>query len=299
MSSVKVESVVKTNSLVGEGPLWEEMEQTLLFVDIAGQKIHRWSPLTNQIQSVETGDMVGFAVQRKSGGYVAGVGCSFVAVDWPTRTMTLLASVDKDKPNNRLNDGKVDPTGRLLAGTMGKEEQPAQVQRKQGSLYSVDCDLTVTKHLSQVDISNGMDWSLDHKTFFYIDSLSRTVDAFDYDLHTGHLGNRRVVYNMEEGEGYPDGMTVDSEGRLWVACYNEGRVIHIDPATGVRLQTVFLPVKKITSCCFGGPDYSDLYVTSASLGLDESESSQQPLAGNTFRVRGLGVKGQPSQSFSG
>ncbi|XP_022619770.1 regucalcin [Seriola dumerili] len=299
MSSVNVECVVKASALIGEGPVWEESEQTLLFVDIAGQKIHRWSPTTNQIQSVETGDMVGFAVPRRSGGYAAGVGRSIVAVDWLTQKLTSLVEVDEDKPNNRLNDGKVDPFGRLLAGTMAKEQRPAEVQKQQGSLFSVTSDFTVTKHLSQVDISNGLDWSLDQKTFFYIDSLSLTVDAFDYDSNSGRLGNRRVVYRMEEGEGLPDGMTVDAEGRLWVACYNGGRVINIDPATGVRLQTVSLPVMKTTSCCFGGPDYSDLYVTSASLGLDQSESSQQPLAGHTFRVRGLGVKGRPSNSFSG
>lgn len=299
MSSVKVECVVKTSALIGEGPVWEESEQMLLFVDIAGQKVHRWSPATNQIQSVETGDMVGFAVPRRSGGYVAGVGRSIVAVDWSTQTMTSLVEVDKDKLNNRLNDGKVDPIGRLLAGTMGKEEQPAVVQKQQGSLFSVTSDLTVTKHLSQVDISNGLDWSLDQKTFYYIDSLALTVDAFDYDSNTGHIGNRRVVYRMEEGEGLPDGMTVDAEGRLWVACYNGGRVINIDPATGVRLQTVSLPVTKTTSCCFGGPDYSDLYVTSASVGLDQSDRRAQPLAGGIFRVTGLGVKGRPSNSFSG
>ncbi|XP_042369240.1 regucalcin [Plectropomus leopardus] len=299
MSSLKVECVVKADAQIGEGPVWEESEQTLLFVDISGRKVHRWSPTTNQIQSVETGDMVGFAVPRRSGGYMAGVGRSIVAVDWSTQKMTPLVEVDEDKPNNRLNDGKVDPTGRLLAGTMGKEARPAVVSKHQGSLFSVTSDLTVTKHLSQVDISNGMDWSLDQRTFYYIDSLALTVDAFDYDPNTGGIGNRRVLYHMEEGEGLPDGMTVDTEGRLWVACYNGGRVIHIDPATGVRLQTVSLPVMKTTSCCFGGPDYSDLYVTSASLGLDQSERRQQPLAGGTFRVTGLGIKGRPSNSFSG
>ncbi|XP_034411270.1 regucalcin [Cyclopterus lumpus] len=299
MSSVKVECVVKASALIGEGPVWVESEQTLLFVDISGQKIHRWSPSTNQIESFETGETVGFVVPRRSGGYVAGVGRSIVAVDWSTQMMTSLVEVDEDKKNNRLNDGKVDPIGRLLAGTMGKEKRPAEVQRQQGSLFSVNSDLGVTKHLSQVDISNGMDWSLDQKTFFYIDSLSLTVDAFDYDSHSGHIGNRRVVYRLEEGEGLPDGMTGDADGRLWVACYNGGRVIHIDPVTGVRLQTISLPVMKTTSCCFGGPDYSDLYVTSASLGLDQSGKRQQPLSGGTFKVTGLGVKGRPSNSFSG
>ncbi|XP_026157462.1 regucalcin isoform X1 [Mastacembelus armatus] len=160
MSSVKVESVVKASALVGEGPVWEESEQTLLFVDIAGRKIHRWNSTTNQVKSVETGDMVGFAVPRRSGGYVAGVGRSIVSLDWSTQAMTSLVEVDEDKPNNRLNDGKVDPTGRLLAGTMGKEQRPAEVQKQQGSLFSVTSDLTVTKRLSQVDISNGLDWSL-------------------------------------------------------------------------------------------------------------------------------------------
>ncbi|XP_015256885.1 regucalcin [Cyprinodon tularosa] len=297
MSSVKVESVVKEHALIGEGPVWEESDQTLLFVDIAGQKIHRWNPATNQIASLGTGDTVGFAVPRRSGGYVAGVGRSIAAVDWTSQKVTSLVSVEEDKPENRLNDGKVDPLGRLLAGTMRKDAQTAQV--KPGALYLVNSDLSVTKVLSQVDISNGMDWSDDLKTMFYIDSLALSVDAFDYDSSTGQLGNRRVVYRMADGEGLPDGMTLDAAGRLWVACYDGGRVIHIDPATGKRLQTVSLPAMKTTSCCFGGPDYSELYVTSASLGLDQSELQQQPQAGNTFRVTGLGVKGRASHSFSG
>ncbi|KAM9327883.1 regucalcin [Pholidichthys leucotaenia] len=297
MSSVKVECVVKSGALIGEGPVWEESEGTLLFVDIVGQKIHRWNPLTNQIQSVDTGDTVGFAVPRQSGGYVAGVGRSIMAVDWSTGVVAPLVEVKEDKPTNRLNDGKVDSSGRLWTGTMAKDAWAAAM--KPGSLFSVMSDLTVTKHLSQVGISNGMDWSLDQKTFFYIDSSSLTVDAFDYDSTTGHIGNRRVVYRMEEGEGLPDGMTMDAGGHLWVACYDGGRVIHIDPATGVRLQSISLPTMKTTSCCFGSLDYSDLYVTSASLGLDQSESRQQPLAGHTFKVTGLGVKGRPSHSFSG
>ncbi|KAJ4918910.1 hypothetical protein JOQ06_003369 [Pogonophryne albipinna] len=299
MSSVKVECVIKAGALIGEGPLWEESQQTLMFVDIAGQKIHRWRPTTNRSESVETEDFVSFVVPRVSGGYLAGMGRSIVAVEWSTQMMTSLVELDEDKPNNRLNDGKVDPRGRLLAGTMGREKRPAEVQRQQGSLFSVTSDLSVTKHLTQVDISNGMDWSLDQKTFFYIDSLSLTVDAFDYDSDSGRLGNRRVVYHLAEGEGLPDGMTVDADGRLWVAIYNGGRVLNIDPETGVCLQTVSLPVTKTTSCCFGGPDFSDLYVTSASLGLDQSERRKQPLAGGVFRVSGLGVKGRPSVSFSG
>ncbi|XP_072293540.1 regucalcin [Eucyclogobius newberryi] len=298
MSSVRVEPVVDLCALVGEGPLWEESEQTLLFVDIMGKNIHRWNSTTNQIASICTDAPVGFAVPAHGGGYVAGVGRSFSAVDWLTGAVTSMVTVDDDKLT-RLNDGKVDPSGRLFAGTMGLEKSPGEVQRKLGSLFSLDSDLTLIQHLDQVDISNGLDWSSDGKLFFYVDSLKKTLDVFDYDITTGRMESRRVVYELNSDEGLPDGLTVDSEGRVWVACYNGGRVLRIDPQTGVRLQTVSLPVSKTTSCCFGGPQYSDLYVTSASLGLSQSDLSSQPLAGATFRVSGLGVKGRPPVEFSG
>lgn len=299
MSSLRVEPLVDVRALIGEGPLWEESEQTLLFVDIGGKKIHRWNSATNQISSLSTDGPVGFAVAARGGGYVAGVGCSFSSVDWSTGAVTSLVSVDNDKPKNRLNDGKVDPKGRLFAGTMGPEETPGQVQSQQGSLFSLDSDLKVHQHLDQVDISNGLDWSSDGRLFFYIDSLKKTVDVFDYDISRGHIENRRVLYRLQPAEGLPDGLTLDSVGTLWVACYDGGRVLRIDPNTGALLQTVSFPVSKTTSCCFGGPDYSDLFVTSASLGLNQSELSTQPLAGATFRVSGLGVKGRPPVEFAG
>lgn len=286
-------------SAIGEGPVWEEKDQTLLYVDISGQKIHRWNPATNQRQSMNTEKFVGFAVPRRSGGYVIGEGTRFAAVDWTTQTVTPIAHIDADKPNNRFNDGKVDPAGRLFAGTMALEVSPGVLERKQGSLFTLHTDLSVVRHFDQVDLSNGLDWSLDHRTFYYIDSLTYLVEAFDYDINTGGLSNRRVVYRLEKDEGVPDGMCIDTDGRLWVACYSAGRVIHIDPHTGVRLQTVRLPVQRTTSCCFGGADYSDLYVTSAYQGMDQSEMAKQPQAGCIFKISGLGVKGIPSNPFAG
>lgn len=299
MSSVKVECVVKERCEIGEGPVWEEKEGTLLFVDISGQKIHRWNSTTNQKETVATEKFVGCAVPRRSGGYLIGEGRSFGALDWESKSISTIAVIDEDKPNNRFNDGKVDPAGRLFAGTMAMEERPTVLELKQGSLFSLNKDHIVVKHFNQVDISNGLDWSLDHKTFYYIDSLTYTVEAFNYDINTGSISNRRMVYKMEEGEGIPDGMCIDADGRLWVACYNGGRVIQIDPQTGVRLQTVKLPVDKTTSCCFGGRDYSDLYVTSACKGMDEADMAKQPQAGCVFRITGLGAKGIPANSFTG
>uniref|UniRef100_A0A8C7KPK2 Regucalcin n=1 Tax=Oncorhynchus kisutch TaxID=8019 RepID=A0A8C7KPK2_ONCKI len=363
--SVKVACVVKERCEIGEGPVWEEKEGTLLFVDISGQKIHRWNPATNQKETVATEKFVGCAVPRRSGGYVIGEGRSFGALDWESKSISTIAVIDEDKPNNRFNDGKVDPAGRLFAGTMAIEERPTVLELKQGSLFSLNKDHIVVKHFNQVDISNGLDWSLDHKTFYYIDSLTYTVEAFNYDINTGSISNRRMVYKMDEGEGIPDGMCIDADGRLWVACYSGGRVIQIDPQTGVcvpaymcqcvtvtvycnmkvkttnlslcclplsflplhlpspsslsllppslispspsslplfsgvRLQTVKLPVDKTTSCCFGGRDYSDLYVTSACKGMDEADMAKQPQAGCVFRITGLGAKGIPANSFTG
>ncbi|XP_058886332.1 regucalcin-like isoform X1 [Acipenser ruthenus] len=299
MSSIKVQCVVKEKNRIGESPVWEEKEGTLLYVDVSGQKVCRWNPDTNHIQSIQTDAYVGSVVPRRSGGYVIGVGTRFAAVDWETQTIKTIAHVDKDKSNNRFNDGKVDPAGRFFAGTMGMEVRPAELERGQGSLYTLNTDHSVRKHFDQVDISNGLDWSLDHNTFYYIDSLSFSVDAFDYDLQTGSLSNRRVLYKLEKDEGIPDGMSIDTEGRLWVACYNGGRVLRIDPATGKRIETVKLPVDKTTSLCFGGKDYSELYVTSACEGMDDAWTARQPEAGGIFKISGLGVKGMPPYSFAG
>ncbi|XP_039072700.1 protein Jade-3 isoform X4 [Hyaena hyaena] len=187
----------------------------------------------------------------------------------------------------------------VTVGTMAEETAPAVLERHQGSLYSLFPDHHVEKYFDQVDISNGLDWSLDHKIFYYIDSLSYSVDAFDYDLQTGKISNRRSVYKLEKEEQIPDGMCIDAEGKLWVACYNGGRVIRLDPETGKRLQTVKLPVDKTTSCCFGGKDYSEMYVTCARDGMDPKGLLQQPQAGGIFKITGLGVKGIPPYPYAG
>nr|XP_055068868.1 regucalcin isoform X1 [Misgurnus anguillicaudatus] len=299
MSSIKVQCVIKEKNEIGESPVWEEKDSSLVYVDITGQKVSRWSSLTGQIESIATENLVGSVVPRKAGGYVIAEGTRFAFVDWVKRSFSTVAHLDKEKPNTRFNDGKVDPAGRFFAGTMGLELRPAVVERKQGSLYSLHPDHSVVHHFDQVDISNGLDWSLDHRVFYYIDSLAYKVEAFDYNIQTGSLSNRRVVYKVEQDDGIPDGMCIDAEGKLWVACYNGGRVLRIDPQTGTQLQTVKLPVQKTTSCCFGGKDYSDLYVTSAYKGMDENALPKEPEAGCIFKVTGLGVKGIPPYSYTG
>ncbi|XP_063809142.1 protein Jade-3-like isoform X2 [Pseudophryne corroboree] len=299
MSSIKIECVVKERYRIGESPVWEEKAGVLVYVDVTGQKVCHWNPSTNKIKSVSLEKTVGSVGLRKSGGYVVATGNTFATLNWEDQSITPLAQVDEDKPNIRFNDGKVDPEGRFLAGTMSQEIRPAVVERNQGSLFTLYPDHSVVKHFDMVDISNGLDWSLDHKTLFYIDSLSYAVDALDYDVKTGKSWNRRHVYELQPDEKIPDGMCIDAEGKLWVACYNGGRVIRIDPETGKVIQTVKLPVDKTTSCCFGGKDYTDMYVTSASDGMDKEWEARQPQSGGIFKITGLGVKGIPQNEFAG
>ncbi|RMC06706.1 hypothetical protein DUI87_16148 [Hirundo rustica rustica] len=233
MSSVRIECVAE-GCRIGESPVWDEKEGALLYVDITGRKVCRWSPVTRQAQAIAVDAPVSSVALRKSGDYVITLGTRFAALKWKEELVTTITQVDKDKANTRFNDGKVDPAGRYFAGTMAEEIRPAVLERHQGSLYTLFPDLSVVKHFDQVDISNGLDWSLDHRTFFYIDSLSYSVDAFDYDLQTGKIGNRRSIYKLEKEESIPDGMCIDTEGKLWVACYDGGRVIRLDPETDNR-----------------------------------------------------------------
>lgn len=297
-SSIRIEPVVKEKNRMGECPVWEEREDALVYVDINSQKVCRWSAVTGEVQSVSVDARVGSVAPRQCGGYAIALGTRFAFLDWDTQTVTTILELEQDKPNNRFNDGKVDPKGRFFAGTMAEETAPGVRARRQGALYTLFPDLSVIKQLDQVDISNGLDWSLDHRTFFHIDSLAYAVHAFSYDVHTGKIACPRLVYRLEEEEGMPDGMCIDAEGKLWVACIDAGRVIRVDPETGKRIQTVRLPTPRITSCCFGGKDYAELYVTSAYDGLDEATLAKEPHAGEIFKITGLGVKGIPQNFFA-
>uniref|UniRef100_A0A8B9QN01 Regucalcin n=1 Tax=Anas platyrhynchos TaxID=8839 RepID=A0A8B9QN01_ANAPL len=259
-SSIRIEPVVKEKNRMGECPVWEEREDALVYVDINSQKVCRWSAATGQVQSVAVDARVGSVALRQCGGYAIALG-------------------------TRFNDGKVDPKGRFFAGTMAEETAPGVRARRQGALYTLFPDLSVIKQLDQVDISNGLDWSLDHRTFFHIDSLAYAVHAFSYDVHTGKIGSCTA---WRRRRGCPTGCALTAEGKLWVACIDAGRVIRVDPETGKRIQTVRLPTPRITSCCFGGKDYAEMYVTSAYDGLDEATLAKEPHAGKIFKEE-LGV----------
>ncbi|XP_045402544.1 regucalcin-like [Lemur catta] len=299
MASPKIEAVIRERYRMGECPVWEEETGQLVYVDINAGNVCQWSPLTGEVQTVGLRNRVGSVALCRKGTYVVAVGTCLGFLDWGTQQVRWVAQLDRDKPRNRFNDGKVDPAGRFVAGTMPEASAPGVWERGQGSLYTLQADGSVVRRLDGLGIPNGLDWSLDHGTFYHVDSLEHCVRAYDYDLHSGGIANPRLLFQLPAEQGMPDGLCVDAAGKLWVACIDGGRVIRLDPETGTLLSTVEMPVSRVTSCCFGGPSYTELYVTSAADGLGPEQLPQEPQAGHVFKVTGLGVRGVAPHCFAG
>ena len=290
----KADPIVQQGACLGEGSLWHPQTQRLFWVDIMGQTVFIFDPKSGENRGINVGADVGTVVSRKSGGVMLGVKGGFARLDRETEAIEEIAMVEIDLPNNRFNDGKCDPAGRFWAGSMAYDFAEGA-----GSLYCMDRNLSVRKVLSNVSISNGLVWTADQAVFYYIDSLTFQIAAFDYDVATGEIANRRVVVELPEDVGFLDGMSIDANGNLWVAIYRAGQVRCWDPATGELLDTVEAPgAKLITSCAFGGPKLNELYITSASNGLTEQDKEEQPLAGSLFRAE-LDVAGVPAFEFAG
>ncbi|XP_077546638.1 regucalcin-like [Haemaphysalis longicornis] len=302
--SVSVASIRRSN--LAEGPHWDASSKTLLYVDPPVGDICRLDVTTQDTSAVHLKGLVTLAVPYASNPNlnVITLNREVRRFDWTTSETTRLAEVDADKPTNGFNDGKCDVAGRLWAGTLSKMERDNILQKENGSLFSVDpVTLEVRSHVTKVNISNGMTWSPDNRSMFFVDSYSRIVYSFGFDASSGTLSNKQVFVDFNVRDEYkdcglPDGMTVDSNSKLWLACWDAGRVINIDPETGKLLRSISLPVSRTTSCCFGGENYDELYVTSAWKGLPTERLQAEPLAGSIFKISGLGVKGFPAYTFN-
>ena len=232
--------------------------------------------------------------------------------------MTKLCSVEEERPLNRFNDGKCDSKGRLWYGTLYPAPLSDIFDNKTppsyGAFYSFDGGkeleregenddnvslVTIKQHLSKVELSNGLDWSIDDKHLYHINSIPKKIYSYDYNSDSGMISNQREVidFSTDSSLGYPDGMCRDSEGKLWVAGVCGSNVSRWDPETGKRLLKIDMPVVHPTACCFGGPDYSTLYVTSGTFGSSDEEIEKFPLSGSLFAITGLGVTGLPANSF--
>lgn len=284
---MNIELLYDSKATLGEGPIWDARTQTLYWIDILNHRVY-----ANGDVLTELDDFIGCIAPRKSGGLVLTQRSSFESLDLDPCKLTSLSTLTDEPPTNRFNDGKCDPHGRFIAGTMDLgESEPT------GSLYSFD-GTSITKLLSNVTISNGLTWSPDCKTFYYIDTPTREVRAFGYDLETGAIANGRSAICIPASMGWPDGMTSDMQGNLWIAMWGGAQVTKWNPHTGQLLESIPVPAKNVSSCIFGGKDLNELYITSARKGLDQAMLARVPLTGGVFRIQ-TDVEGMPTFEFAG
>lgn len=266
----KLEVLAQNTSVLAEGPLWDSVQKTLYYVDILGKAVRSVDYASGQCRDIALPRMAGAIALDRDGGLVAALehGICFIDEDGSVH----MAHEETPIKGERFNDGKAGPDGSLYAGTT----DPG----RGGAFYRLDPDGTLTELFDGVGTSNGLDWSLDEKTLYYIDTPTARIDAFAFNQGSGTLTNRRPVMSIPSGIGSPDGMTMDSQGMLWVALWGGSRVIRVDPAAGSILETVPLPVGQVTCCAFAGEDLRDLVVTTARMG-----EKTEPLSGSVFRIR--------------
>jgi sugar lactone lactonase YvrE len=289
------EIILDAQATLGEGPAWDARTRTLYWIDIVDKRIHYHR--NEEDGFIQLDVMPGCLAPARDGSLIVAAHASILAIkplaqthDEPAIvTQTVLASVS-EPANNRFNDGKCDPAGRFLAGTMDMGEKIPG-----GALHSFDGS-QVTRLLEGVCISNGLAWSSDHETFYHIDTPTREVKAFDYDLATGQIANPRVVICVPEALGWPDGMTSDMDGNLWIAMWSGAQVTRWNPRTGRLLEQIPLPAKLVTSCVFGGENLNELYITSARRGLDQADLTAYRYSGSLMRVK-TRVQGMPTFEF--
>jgi sugar lactone lactonase YvrE len=279
--------------LLGESPVWDHRKKRILWIDILNGEIHGLYPGSSKSDRFYIGRIIGSIALKKGDGIIATVERSFATIDIEGKTVAFIAETETELKNNRFNDGKCDPAGRFWAGTMSVEGI-----KYAGSLYTLESDLAVRKKLPDITCSNGLAWSIDQKTMYYIDTEERNVKAFEYNMEDGSLGKGKTVITIPANTGYPDGMTIDTEGMLWIAIWGGSRIIRFDPRSGKELSHFILPVSQVTSCIFGGSSLEDLYITSAAIGLSEAEFKKQPLAGSLFVIPDIGFRGTESVEFS-
>jgi sugar lactone lactonase YvrE len=286
------EIVVSHKCMLGEGPIWDDHRKTVCWVDILHGAIHEYSPAQHVFKSISTGQMIGAIGLCRDGNFVAAMKNGFGMVNRNSGTVRLISNPEPDLPGNRFNDGKCDPAGRFWAGTMSHTDEPGK-----GSLYTLDKNFSVSKKMENVSISNGMAWSPDHKTFYYIDTPTFNVTAFDFDIISGEICNPRIIIRVSQKDGSPDGMTIDQQGMLWIAHWDGWQVTRWNPDTGEKIYTIPLPVARVTSCCFGGDGLGDLYISSARIGLNDDQLKKQPQAGSLFVIKKSGFTGLSGFEF--
>jgi L-arabinonolactonase len=277
---------------LGEVPVWDVAEQALYWVDIEGRALQRLHPETGEVRVWNLPERIGSFALRRRGGLVCAFESGFAFFDPQSGHIDWIARPEAHLRGNRFNDGKCDRMGRFWAGTMDDS-----LSAHTGALYRLDPDLSVHKMESGIGISNSLAWSPDNRRFYFADTLDREIRVYDYDHETGAIGNRRLFASTIADPGNPDGSTIDEEGYLWNAQWNGWRLVRYAPDGSVD-RVVELPVEKPTSCMFGGPDLSTLYVTTAIWDIQGEALDKQLWAGALLALN-VGSRGLPEPRFAG
>ena len=284
---IEIQVAVEAQNLLGEGPLWNWQEQRLYWTDIENNCIYRFDPQTGQRETFEAGCAVGCIGFCQSGSLVLATSRGFAF--WNLHDpLVFVGDPEADKPESRFNDGAVDPQGRFWAGTYGPGYTSA--------LYRLDPGGAIQRLVDGVACSNGIGWSLDHRTMYFTDSTPQKIYAFDFDPATGHIEHQRDFVDSTGQSGFPDGLAVDSEGFIWSARWGGWCLQRFDPA-GKLERTVNLPVEFPTSCAFGGTALDQLYISSAYRPVAVENRASQPLAGHVLRLSSE-VRGLPEPLFA-
>lgn len=284
------EVLYKTDLILGEGAYWHEGWKKFLYVDIEGRKVGCIDPVTKEIKEKYVGKRVGTVVPATNGKLILALQGSIEELDFETGELKELVRIEQDKPDNRSNDGKCDATGRLWIGTMH-----VNAKLHEGALYRFDGE--VKKMLDNISISNGICWSVDNKTMYYIDSSDYNIKAYDFDLASGDISNERVIVHIKEPDHTPDGMCIDKEGMLWVAIWGGGCVNRYNPHSGNLIGCVNVAAPNVSNCAFGGSDMNLLFITTARADLSDEQLQQYPLSGSLFYAN-IDVSGAGTNWFS-
>ncbi len=284
MKQFEAQLELKIETSLGEGPLWHSKEGKLYFVDIVGQKVFGYNPVTSHLSGWSLPSYVGAIAERGRHDLAVAVKNQLISLNTEIRKQTTLLSLDLNE-DIRFNECKCDRLGRYWMGTMH-----VKAEKGAGAFYRVDLDGSVTQVLSNLSVPNGFCWSLDNKFLYHIDSFDYSVKRFSYDEAEGTISKPEAVITFEENGTVPDGMCMDQRGMLWIAMWGGSKVACYDPTSGQLLAEVKVPAPHVTSCNFGGDNFSTLYITTARLGLTNEQLEEFPLSGSVFSID-VGQKG--------
>ncbi len=287
-----VELEYEIESLLGEGAIWNYKTNELYWIDILGKQFFIYNPKTKRNKSFKMPSQIGTVVPYTKSEVIVALQDGIYKFNTINKKLTLFVDTESKLIDNRFNDGKCDPAGNLWVGSMNTIDN----KKPSGSLYKITKEGVVDKKISEVKISNGIVWTKEEKTMYYIDTPTGVIKAYDYNIKSGNISNERIAVVVPESIGFPDGMAIDEEGMLWVGLWNGNGLGRFNPKTGELISKIEVPAHNVTACAFGGENLETLYITTARVDMTQKELKEKPLSGSLFKII-PGVKGVKSSFF--